>query len=86
MLTFEQLLVYKNVHVTGCFAASLSLSHSVWHVHLYIFMFSPVYLTRHVSIVVIFLKKTDEKSRGDQHGRGLGHVMEIGLNHKQMMP
>ena len=44
--------------VTGCFAASLSLSHSVWHVHLYIFMFSPVRLTKHVSIVVIFLEKT----------------------------
>ena len=58
MLTFEQLPVYKNVPVTGCFAASLSLSHSVWHVHLHIFMFSPVYLTKHVRIVVIFLEKT----------------------------
>ena len=58
MLTFEQLPVYKNVPVTGCFAASLSLSRSVWHVHLHIFMFSPVYLTKHVSIVVIFLEKT----------------------------
>ena len=58
MLTLEQLPVYKMFPVTGCFAASLSLSHSVWHVHLHIFMFSPVYMTKHVSIVVIFLEKT----------------------------
>ena len=72
MLTFEQLPVYKNVHVTGCFAASLSLSHSVWHVHLHIFMLSPVYLTKHVSIVVIFLEKTlMKKAKVISMGRAL---------------